>query len=50
MEKKLFQCPECGLHYRDQEIAKKCETWCREHNSCNLELIKHAVESEQAKN
>jgi uncharacterized paraquat-inducible protein A len=43
---KLYQCPECGLKYRDPEIAKKCEAWCREHKSCNLEIIKYAVTEE----
>ena len=48
---KLFTCPECGMKYRDdstslttgKEWAEKCETWCREHKSCNLDIIKHAV-------
>lgn len=36
-------CPECGMQYREHEWAKKCEAWCREHKSCNLEIIKHAI-------
>jgi hypothetical protein len=40
--KKLFRCSECGLQYAEKEIAEKCETWCREHKSCNLEIIKYA--------
>jgi hypothetical protein len=40
---KVFMCPECGLGYKDAEWAKKCATWCKEHNSCNLEITKHAV-------
>lgn len=40
----LYQCPECGLHYADEKIAKVCETWCRTNKSCNLDIIKHAVE------
>lgn len=39
---KLYVCPECDLSYKDQEWAKKCAAWCREHKSCNLEIIKHA--------
>ena len=40
---KLFVCPECGLGYKEAEWAKKCAAWCKEHHSCNLEIIKHAV-------
>lgn len=40
---KVFVCPECGLGYKDAEIAKKCAAWCSEHHSCNLEITKHAV-------
>lgn len=43
---KLYQCPVCGLHYRDAGTAKKCEAWCTEHKSCNIEIIAHAVENE----
>lgn len=38
----LFQCEECGLKYKDRNIAEKCEAWCREHKSCNLEIIQSA--------
>lgn len=41
---KVFTCPECGLSYREAEWAKKCAAWCKEHKSCNLEIIKHAIE------
>lgn len=39
----LYQCPECGLKYQEKEWAEKCENWCKEHKSCNLEIIKHAI-------
>lgn len=39
----LFQCPECGLEYKEKEWAEKCETWCKKYKSCNLEITKHAV-------
>lgn len=42
--KTLYQCEECGFHYEDREWAEKCETWCREHHSCNLEITSHAEE------
>lgn len=40
---KVFVCPECGMSYKEAEWAKKCAAWCKEHQSCNLEIIKHAV-------
>lgn len=44
----VYQCEECGLKYEEKEIAEKCEQWCREYKSCNLEIIKYAVpESEE---
>lgn len=49
--RELYQCEECGLKYADdstssitgKEWAEKCEAWCKEHKSCNLEIIEHAV-------
>lgn len=40
----LYQCPECGLYYKEKEWAEKCEAWCRKYKSCNLEIIKHAID------
>lgn len=45
--KKLFQCPECGLHYKDNELAKKCEAFCKEHNACSMEIAPQATENEK---
>jgi hypothetical protein len=41
--KVLYQCEECSHFYETEELAKKCEEWCKEHKSCNLEIIKYAV-------
>lgn len=41
--KALYQCEECGLFYADPETAQKCQAWCAEHKSCNLEIIKFAI-------
>lgn len=43
--KKTYRCPECGFEYKEKKWAKKCEAWCREHKSCNLEITKHAVKT-----
>ena len=45
--KKLYQCPECGFHYENREWAEKCEAWCREHKSCNIEITTHAEENKK---
>lgn len=39
----LFVCQECGYGYREREWAEKCEAWCHDHNSCNLEIIEHGL-------
>ena len=44
-DKQLYQCPECGLHYTSEEIAKKCEAFCKEHMACSLEITKYSVEA-----
>lgn len=41
--KRYFQCKICRLYYHDNKLAKKCEDFCRKNNSCNLEIIKHAI-------
>ncbi|MEK7663943.1 MAG: nucleotide exchange factor GrpE [Patescibacteria group bacterium] len=42
----LYQCKECGFHYREKEMAEKCEMWCKEHKTCNVGIIKHAEENQ----
>ncbi len=44
--KQYFVCDECGLIYLNNEIAEKCEKWCKETHSCNPEIIKNAVKIE----
>ena len=41
--KKFYQCEECKFLYEDKNWAEKCQAWCKENNSCNLEITKHAV-------
>ncbi|TSC56886.1 MAG: Uncharacterized protein Greene071421_396 [Parcubacteria group bacterium Greene0714_21] len=42
--KELYQCEECGFRYEEREWAEKCEAWCKEHNSCNIEITSHAMQ------
>jgi hypothetical protein len=46
---KLYQCPECGLHYRDIAATKKCQAWCTKYKSCNLEIAKLSGEAKAHK-
>jgi len=41
--KVLYTCEVCGLNYLEKSWVEKCEAWCKEHKSCNLEIITHAV-------
>lgn len=43
LAEKVYKCPECGFLYKEKEWAKKCENWCREYKSCNLEITQHAI-------
>ena len=45
--KKYYQCEECKLLYAERETAEKCQAWCPEHKSCNLEIIKYAIKESQ---
>ena len=40
---KTYKCPICGFDYKEKQWAEKCEKWCKQNNSCNLEITKHAV-------
>ncbi len=42
-ESAVFQCEECRMLYADKKKAAACEKWCKQHHSCNLELIKDAI-------
>ncbi len=42
---KTYQCEECGLWYKNKEISEQCQAWCKEHKSCNLEIIKHSIKN-----
>ncbi|GIW68966.1 MAG: hypothetical protein KatS3mg100_460 [Candidatus Parcubacteria bacterium] len=44
-----YQCEVCGYHYPTAELAERCEAWCREHHSCNLEIIREGVPPHEPK-
>lgn len=48
--KSLYQCPECGLLYKEKKWAEKCEEWCKKYKACSLKITKHAVKKGGEKN
>ena len=42
----LYMCEECGFAYEQKEWAEKCQQWCKQYQSCILEITQHAVQSE----
>lgn len=44
----LYQCEACSYLYESEDIAKQCQTWCTEHQSCNLDITKYAVKTGDA--
>lgn len=49
MSKELYQCPECGLHYRDKKRMQQCQEFCSANHACNLEITKYSVEEQRSK-
>jgi hypothetical protein len=39
-----YQCEQCKLFFKDKKTAQKCENWCKKYKSCNLDIIKEAIE------
>ncbi len=39
----LYLCEACGFAYKEKEWAEKCQQWCEQYQSCNLEITQHAV-------
>ncbi len=41
--KRFFNCSHCGYLYENRELADKCEAWCKDHDTCNFEIVKDSV-------
>jgi predicted ATP-dependent serine protease len=46
-KKQMYICKECGFGYEEKSWAEKCEQWCKEHHSCNLEITSHGKPPDQ---
>lgn len=47
---KVYECPECGLHYKQEVDARSCQAWCSQYKSCSLEITKNSEEDLALKN
>lgn len=45
--KTVYKCEECGFYYKTKSLAEKCETFCKKHKSCSLEITKHAIKTKE---
>lgn len=41
----VYECLECGLHYKSEEIVKQSRKWCAEYKSCNMSITNHSLEA-----
>lgn len=44
----IWECADCGLHYRDRADADACYLHCVTHQACNLEITQRSVERQRA--
>jgi len=42
-----FECEECSLLYKEKAWAIKCQKWCSQNKSCNLDIIKRAIKDKK---
>lgn len=40
----FYVCEICSFKYETSDLAQQCEKFCKENNSCSLEITKHAVQ------
>lgn len=39
-----YRCEACGFHYREKEVAEKCEEYCNKNNICKSEITEKSLE------
>jgi predicted ATP-dependent serine protease len=37
----FYVCEACGFLYREREWAERCQAFCEEFHSCNIEIMEH---------
>jgi len=43
-DKEYYQCEICKFYYKEKKQAEKCQAWCDERHSCNMEITRSAVD------
>ncbi|MBR9704588.1 hypothetical protein GOV12_04195 [Candidatus Pacearchaeota archaeon] len=38
-----YYCEDCKLIYESKKWAMKCEEWCKDNKSCNIEITHHSL-------
>ena len=41
-DKTYYVYEECGFGYEEKEWVDKCQQWCSQNQSCNLEITAHS--------
>ncbi len=41
--KKYYYCEYCKLVFTNKMWAEKCEKWCKDNQSCNIEITRHSI-------
>jgi hypothetical protein len=41
--KNIINVKNADISIKQIELTNKCEAWCKEHKSCNLEIVKESV-------
>ena len=45
-----YTCTICKLTYTEEKWKEKCESWCKKHPSCNLEITSYSIEVKKSRN
>ena len=45
----LYECSICKLHFETKNLADRCEEWCKNNNSCNMEIAGQSIEARKRK-
>ena len=41
----LYECSICDLHFESKELATNCVEWCKNNDTCNLEIARQSIEA-----
>ncbi|HIG32907.1 MAG TPA: hypothetical protein EYQ09_05680 [Flavobacteriales bacterium] len=42
-EKTTYKCTICEMSFEEKDRSDKCQDWCENHHSCNVEIISHSI-------